>query len=62
MQTLEGASNSTNFLNFFAEAGQVTTALGNPAIEFGDYIILDNRATHRYETGDISDCKDGYCT
>ena len=51
--SVEGASDSTNFLNFFAEAGQAATALGNPAIEFGDYIILDNCATHRFETGDI---------
>lgn len=51
--TVEGVSDSTNFLSFFAEAGQATTALGNPAIEFGDYIILDNCATHRFETGDI---------
>ena len=51
--TVEGASDSINFLNFFAEAGRVTTALGNPAIEFGDYIILDNCPTHRYDTGNI---------
>ena len=57
--TVEGASDSTEFLNFFGEAGQLTTANGNPAIEFGDYIILDNCATHRFQTGDI--CKDGSC-
>ena len=48
--TVEGASDSTNFLNFNF---LVTTPLGNPAIEFGDYIILDNCPTHRYETGNI---------
>ena len=51
--TVDGASDSTNFLNFFAEAGRVTTALGNLAIEFGDYIILDNCPTYRCETGNI---------
>ena len=51
--TVEGASNSINFLNFFGEAGQVTTSNGNPAIEFGDYIIMDNCATHRFESGHI---------
>lgn len=51
--TVEGASNSINFLNFFVEAGQVTTSNGNPAIEFGDYIIMDNCATHRFESGHI---------
>ena len=50
--TVDGASDSTNFLNFFGEAGQVTTANGNPAL-VGDYIILDNCATHRFESGDI---------
>jgi len=25
---------------------------GNPAIEFGDYIILDNCAIHRFEAGE----------
>ena len=51
--TVEGASNSINFLNFFGEAGQVTTSNGNPAIEFRDYIIMDNCASHRFESGHI---------
>ena len=58
--TVEGMSNSTNFLNFFAEAGQATTALSNTAIEFGDYIILD-LAPHIVSRLGIF-CKDGYCT
>ena len=32
---------------------QVTTSNGNPAIEFGDYIIMDNCAIHRFESGNI---------
>ena len=48
--TLDGASDSLGFLNFFGEAGQATT---NPAIEVGDFIVMDDCATHRYETGDI---------
>ena len=51
--TVEGASNCINFLNFFGETGQVTTSNGNPAMEFGDYIIMDNCATHRFESGHI---------
>ena len=51
--TLEGASNSIQFLNFFGEAGQVSNSNGNPAIEFGDYIVMDNCATHRFESGHI---------
>ena len=51
--TVEGASDSMKFLNFFGEAGQVTTTNGNPAIGLGDYIILDNCATHRFQTRDV---------
>ena len=51
--TVDGALDSTKFLNFFGEAGQATTELGSPVIEFGDYIILYNCSTHRYETGNI---------
>lgn len=51
--TLEGASNSIQFLNFFGEAGQVSNSNGNAAIEFGDYTVMDNCATHRFESGHI---------
>ena len=53
VKTVEGALNSINFLNFFGEAGQVTTSNGNAVIEFGDYISMDNCATHRFESGHI---------
>jgi len=46
-------SSSLTLLNFFGEAGQATTANGNPAIEFGDYIILDNCPTRGFESGEI---------
>lgn len=52
--TLDGASNSFTFLNFFGEAGQATSALGNPAIEQGDYIIMDNCAINRFEAANKS--------
>ncbi|KAM7432943.1 hypothetical protein ABFA07_016720 [Porites harrisoni] len=51
--TVQGASNSIQFLNFFGEAGQVSNSNDNPAIEFGDYIVMDNCATHRFESGHI---------
>ena len=51
--TVEGPSNSIQFLNFFGEAGQVSNSNGNPAIEFGDYIVMDICATHRFESGHI---------
>ena len=59
--TLEGASNSIQFLNFFGEAGQVSNSNGNPAIEFGDYIVMDNCATHRIGSKVDIFCKDGLC-
>ena len=53
--TVEGASNSIQFLNFFGEAGHVSHSNDNPAIEFGDYIVMDNYncATHRFKSGHI---------
>ena len=48
--TVEGASDSMKFLNFFEEARQVTTSNGDRATELGDYIIIDNCATHRFQT------------
>ena len=51
--TVEGASNSINFLKFFGEEGHVTTSNGNPAIEFRDYIIMDNCDIHRCESGHV---------
>ena len=51
--TVEGASNSIQFLNFFGEAGQVSNSNGNPAIEFGDYIVMDNCATHWFQSGHV---------
>lgn len=48
--TVEGSSDAITFLDFFEEAGRATTDYGNPAIEFRDYIILDNCTSHRFET------------
>lgn len=53
VNTVNGASDSIQFLNFFGEAGLASTETGYPAIEQGDIIIMDNCPTHRYETGNI---------
>lgn len=37
--TVEGASNSIQLLNFFGEAGKVSNSNGNQAIEFGDILL-----------------------
>ena len=58
--TVEGASNSIQFLNFFGEAGQVSNSNGNPAIQFGDYTMLWIIASLIGSKVDIF-CKDGLC-
>ena len=51
--TVKGASNTVEFLNFFFEASQATQPNGNPVLEYGDYIVMDNAAIHRYEGGRV---------
>lgn len=49
--TLNGASNTIEFLNFFHEASQFTQPDGNPILEYGDIIVVDNVALHRFDGG-----------
>ena len=51
--TIDGASNTVEFLNFFHEASQHTQPGGQPILEYGDYIVVDNVAFHRFEGGRI---------
>ena len=51
--TIDGASNTVEFLNFFFEASQVTQPNGNPVLEYGDYIVMDNAGIHRFEGGRV---------
>ena len=51
--TIDGASNTVQFLNFFFEFSQVTQPNGNPVLEYGDYIVTDNAAIHRFEGGRV---------
>ncbi|KAK3742051.1 hypothetical protein QZH41_004751 [Actinostola sp. cb2023] len=51
--TLRGASNTVEFLNFFYEASQFTQPDGNPILEYGDIIVADNAAFHRFDGGQI---------
>ena len=51
--TVKGASNTVEFLNFFFEASQATQPNGNPVLEYGDYIVMDNAAIHRFEGGRV---------
>lgn len=51
--TINGASNTVEFLNFFYEASQTTQPNGNPVLEYGDYIVMDNAAIHRFEGGRV---------
>ena len=52
--TVQGASNSTQFLHFFGEAGKASNSNGNLALEFSDFIVMDNCSIHRFESGHIS--------
>ena len=47
--TLNGASNISEFLNFFHEASQFSQPDGNPILEYGDIRLVDNVALHRFD-------------
>lgn len=49
--TLNGASNTLEFLNFFHEASQFTQPDGNSILEYGDIIVVDNVALHCFDGG-----------
>ena len=49
--TLDGASNTVEFLNFFDEATNATQINGNPVLMTGDILVLDNCATHHNAGG-----------
>lgn len=51
--TLQGASDTFEFLNFFHEAAQAVQPNGNPALMAGDIVVLDNCATHHNRGGFI---------
>lgn len=51
--TIDGATNTQEFLRFFGEAADQTTNYGSPVLEYGDHIILDNCATHQHEGREI---------
>lgn len=44
---VEGATDTTRYLNFFHEASNSVDDNGNPALVTGDIVIVDNCATHR---------------
>ena len=47
--TLTGASNTLEFLNSFHEASQFTQPDGNPILKYGDIVLVDNVALHRFD-------------
>ena len=51
--TVGGATDTIRFLQFFHEASQNIQADGRPILEYGDHIIMDNCATHRFVGGEI---------
>ena len=50
-KTLNGASNTLEFFNFFHETSQFTQPNRNPILEYGDIIVVDNVALHRFDGG-----------
>ena len=59
--TLNGASNMLEFLNLFHEASEFTQPDGNPNLEHGDIIVVDNVALHRFNGGQaLAEWLDGF--
>ena len=52
--TLNGASNTVEFFNFFHEASQFTQPNGNAILEYGDIVVVDNATLHRFDGGQAS--------
>jgi len=53
MNTVHGASDSLEFLQFFGKAGNAgNVATGRPALEVGDVVVMDNCPTHHYAGGE----------
>ena len=51
---LDGATNTAEFLKFFAEASEAVNILtGRPALENGDIIVMDNLTVHHNDGGEI---------
>ena len=51
--TVDGATNTLKFLEFFNEASHNFQPDGRPVLEYGDHIVLDNCATHHYLGGQV---------
>jgi len=49
--TLQGVSNTLEFLNFFDEATKATQIIRNPVSVAGDILVLDNCTTHHNAGG-----------
>lgn len=49
--TLNGASNTLEFLNFFDKAAQFTQPDDNPILQYGDIIVSGNVPLHHFDGG-----------
>ena len=53
MNTVQGASDTIHFLQFFGEAGNAANMeIGRPVLEVGDILVMDNCATHHFAGGE----------
>ena len=53
MNTVQGASDTIHFLQFFGEVGNAANMeRGRPALEVGDILVMDNCGTHHFAGGE----------
>ena len=53
MNTVQGASDTIHFLQFFGEAGNAANMeTGRPALEVRDILVMDNCGTHHFAGGE----------
>jgi len=53
MNTVQGASDTIHFLQFFGEAGNAANMeRGRPVLEVGDILVMDNCGTHHFAGGE----------
>ena len=51
--TVDGATTTLDFLEFFGEASNNFLPNGEPVLRYGDHILQDNHATHHNDGGSV---------
>ena len=59
MNTVQGASDTIHFLQFFGKAENTASMeTGRPALEVGDILVMDNCATHHFAGGEFEELQE----